>query len=347
MTTEAGPGGTRGPAPTGRRSRRSILQAALGAAAAAAAANVITRGGKAEAAIGDPLLMGSLNGVPPAVTSFRSNVNGATLLVKNHLDIGDQRASVYGYLGPGDQLQTLTTPSAVAGFNYSGVGSGVRGRSEGGQFGVGVRAESSDGFALLTDGRTQLSGGYTIIANNGTDVTLQVLGPATFNSKVAIQDGTEIKKLLAGNIAGGTLSDFRLSSNIPRLNASKNTFTGKLYAASLNTGNIQSSSEITQFVQTDQMRVRVVAGPDNSTAPVFIASGMTKALKGRSFAEVKTPYYRSGSRVLAMPQRFNSQDDNGDIHVKTIGGYYGTGTFRVDLSDAVENDLSIAWFIFR
>jgi hypothetical protein len=100
-------------------------------------------------------------------------------------------------------------------------------------------------------------------------------------------------------------------------------------------------------------------------------TGRNAAGKGEvaKYLQTKSFYYYSlsdairdelRSRKLEVSRESLIQVGNGSIEqpflywvahgLKILGGiagYFGTGTFRVHLSEAVANNLQIAWFIFR
>lgn len=167
---------------TTTRSRRGLLEAAVGATAAAVAAS-LTRISPAAAADGDPVAVGSEH-TADSVTSFQTE-SAAALSGKST----DSRG-VHGESETGHGVHGTSEESAgVAGVSTSGNGvhgtsttnRGVWGESTSGPgvegFGaVGVKAESPAGFALHTvTGRVRFDGisGIVTIPAGETDVPVQ------------------------------------------------------------------------------------------------------------------------------------------------------------------------------
>jgi hypothetical protein len=91
----------------------------------------------------------------------------------------------------------------------------------------------SSAFAQLGAASSTFTGDITAASFTGDGSGLTSLSSSALTGPLPSLDGSAITNLNASAISSGTLSDARLTPNIPLLNAANNTFTGALTAGSL------------------------------------------------------------------------------------------------------------------
>lgn len=298
--------------------RRRLL---LGVAAAATAGGVasVVRGPGAASALTGNLMFGQPNDAGGASTELDSSNVEWTFRAENGL-------------------------AGAALLGVSGNGRGVHGNSTSG---IGVKAETNSGTALL------------------------VKGPATFDGAVSVDGavsatsfaggGAGLTGLDASGLATGIVPDARLGANLARTSGA--TFSGKVTAPSfagdgsgvtgLDARNIASgivsrkrlpgliayrNARIAKF--RGRLQAKGFGGVGGS-APAFSTAGTVTIKAGKDQVHVVAPALRNGASVLV-----NMQSNPGaDVYVKWV--FRGTGSFDVFLTGPVTAPTSLAYLVFK
>jgi hypothetical protein len=316
--------------------RRALLHAALASVAAGAGAAFL--GDKsANAAHGGAMLIGEANdaegwatsltsafhtgknftvetvtsGSQPIVTSIvgivsaREASNGYATGVRGEVD-GGLSSNGTGVVGTAKSSDGNVMGVQGIGLATNGDGIGVSGNGSA----IGVRGTSKDGVGLL--------GSDSLVALRAEGKS-EFAGDATFGGKIVASgpasgftgDGSGLSNLNAASIAAGTLSDARLSANVPRMNSASNSFSGILRARAL--------------------------GGAGGGPPRFVGAGKGAIPKGADRVTVTAPLVKPASSVFVV---FRSDPGSRSIRwVKT-----GAGKFDVILTGPVDSKTAFAYF---
>jgi len=313
--------------------RTALLGAALGAVAAGAAGRLATP----DAAEAANLVLGQVNNATPKATTLRSDRDGLSLKVENRGG-ADTRVGILAWVGKtnapavqGDHA-AIVARGDIGGSDFTftrglhaivkggSASEGVRAEADAGygvvgisESGTGVKAQSATGKALEVVGPASISGAASVGAG------LTVAGNGTFNGGLSAAtlsgDGSGITNLDASDIAAGTLSNARLSTDVALKSSFSNSFNGTV-------------------------RALAFGGP-GVNAPAFTSSGQVRVEKNRKRVTVSNIAATRSTKVVAMPLG----PLGSGVYITHIER--GSGKFDIVLSGATKDSAYVAYLIFR
>lgn len=374
--------------------RRALLHLAM-ASVAGVTTRALLSGNTAEAAPTSVQTEAKVTSTAALPTEIEYDADTAALLVENVAATGSSRRAIAAQVGatgigniPADDAVAIVgvshagnSPTGILGVaNGQAIAAGVRGRSDigVGVWGVGTDAEGwgvageaqgVDGYGVW--GRALHASGVGIVAEHAASgVALSVLGKSSFTATADFAagvsaasfagNGSGLTGLNASAMTSGTVADARLSTNVPRKDATSTVFGGTVTAAEFEGGGAGlkalNASVVEKGTLPDaRLSTNVVLKGASSTtlagslaaarftgptgkALSLAGSGTATIAKNKTSARVANPLCRTTSKVLATLQ--SSPGGASISHVKA-----GSGSFEVFLTASAKAGTKLAYLI--